>query len=346
MVRVLIAESLDIETLESIEETESDIYLHFGEFKESVYSKNALHLHYWPDITATEMELCIADYHALIVRPKEVSAKVIQAAQQLKLIIRGGAGINSIDVSHATQKGIAVENTPGQNSLSTAEYTFALIMELAAKRHIHQSNHDVLNNAAKNVDLYSGHELAGQHLGIVGFGNVGQALAKRALAFDMPVKVYSRSLTPQKAKEFGVEYAENLENLLNADLNILSLHVPLSEKTHHFMGKEAFELLGHHENTILINTARPQLIDPQALADALENDVIESYAIDGDLELLEPFQKIDSPKQKILTHHIADCTVEAQIKITINVMRQLLAFFRKNEGINIVNPGYVHNTNS
>ncbi|MBL0318311.1 MAG: hypothetical protein IPP74_03265 [Alphaproteobacteria bacterium] len=343
MVRVLIAESLDIETLESIEETEPDLFIHFNEFKESVYTRNQIHLHYWPDITPQQIEQSISDYHALIVRPKIVSTKAIQAAQQLKLIIRGGAGVNSIDVHSASQHGICVENTPGQNSISTAEYTFALMMKLAARRNIDKAAQQVNARKPQPVDLFYGNELAGQHLGLVGFGNVAQAVAKRALAFDMPVKVYSRSLTPNRAQSFGVECAESLEELLYSDLHILSLHIPLSEDTHYLMNKESFGWLSHHENTILINTARPQLIDPQALADALESDTIESYAIDGDFELLTPFLNIDSPKQRILTHHIADCTQEAQTKITVNAIHQLLAFFRNHEVINVVNPGFKHN---
>ena len=329
MTRVLIAESLDIETLNSWSEREKNIYIHLNGGEPTNIRDGEIHFSYYPDYLLSDMEKEINLYDGLIVRPKEVPASVIERAKKLKIIVRGGSGVNSIDLDAAKGCNIVVENTPGQNSVSTAEYTFALIMEVVARRCISISSVNVRNNKDKDPSCYQGHELSKKKIAIIGMGNIGQYLAKLCAAFDMDVSYYNRS-----EKDLPYKCYDSVRDLLSAKPDIVSLNLPLTPDTNKFFDKSMFSLM--KKESFLINTARPQLVDPNAFEEALNAGILSGAAIDGDMDLIEPFLKVDKDEKCILTNHIADSTKQAQEKITNAVLSQIIQYFRHGKLINSV----------
>lgn len=328
MTKILIAESLRIETIRQIEKEAGDISFYpDGEFQDSA-AIDGFHFVYSPDLTPQDLEgSALSGFDCLIVRPKEVSSLAIKNADALKLIVRGGAGLNSIDLAMAKQLGVVVENTPGQNSVSTAEYTFALIMEAVAKRNILLCDNQTRKGQNKPAEKYEGRELSGKKIGIVGLGSIGLQVASRCHAFGMVVEVFSRS-----RKDVSYKQHNSLESLLQSGLDILSLHCPLTEKTDKLISEKEFDLMG--KSITLINAARPQLVDSKAFKYAIDSGILNSYAIDGDLDLVQPFIDADPNCRGIITNHIADSTAEAQEKITRQVIKQVVAFFKDGQVIN------------
>jgi len=300
MTRVLIAESVDEKVL--------------AEFQ------GKLEFVYSPDITPQELETKIRDFDGLIVRPKPVSAKVIANAKRLKLIIRGGAGVNSIDLTACREKGIIVENTPGLNSDATAEFTVLLMLQAFAKRQVELANIRSREGNSGQPEDYMGRELKGKKLGIIGFGNIGKRVARIAEGFGMELIIHSRKTV--------------LKDLLNSGCDIILLHIPLSAETTGLIGEKEFALMKN--GTVIINTARPQLIDVRAFKAALESGKISSFGIDGDYDLVKPFIDADVEKKGIITHHIADSTYEAQANITRAALTQAVEFFMNGKEINHV----------
>jgi D-3-phosphoglycerate dehydrogenase len=328
LTKVLIAESLDIDTLNRFEETEG-VYIHTDSPMPSNKYGSDIHFLYRPDFTEEDIKKEIIDYDGLIVRPREVSASLMNYAKKLKIIVRGGSGINAIDVDAAKKLNIIVENTPGQNSVSTAEYTFALIMELLAKRNINISYHDVKNNTCKDPKYYQGQELSKKKIAIIGMGNIGQLLAKMCAGFDMDISYYNRS-----KKDLPYRSYDSVEELLVAKPDVVSLNIPLTPETNGFFGEKEFSLM--KKESLFINTARPQLVDSVAFGKALVSGFISSAAIDGDMDLIEPFLKVDKENKCIFTNHIADSTKQAQEKITQAALSQIIEYFRNGKLINAV----------
>ena len=325
--KILIAESLDLEILKQTISDKSACLHEKGESPSNVSGQSGKHFFYKPDVSLEDLESSLCQYDALVVRPKEVTAKAIHSTENLKLIIRGGTGVNSIDLSAAKEKGVVVENTPNQNSTATAEYTFNLIMNLVGNRKIIESDSDSRSQTIGSELEYQGQELSGKKIAIVGMGNIGRKVAKMADAFDMEVIYHSRS-----EKDLDFKYFAKLEGLLKEKADIISLHTPLTEDTNSMISTDEFSLM--KEGTILINCARPQLVDSNAFADALQKNIISSAGIDGDYHLIEDFIKADINKKCLLTHHIADSTKQAQEKITREVLKQIFTFFDDNKIIN------------
>lgn len=310
--RVLIAESMDEEILERMQATTSK-----GKFD------------YKPNLSVAELERELTNYDGLIVRPKQVTEAAIVNAPNLKLIIRGGAGVNSIALDAAKNFSVVVENTPALNSDATAEFTFLAMMKIFCNRQISRSAHLALKAAAGSPEDFMGSELRGKKLGIVGLGNVGERLAKMAEAFGIEVLCYAR--TP---KNLPYKQTQDLNKLLSAGNDIISLHLPLSATTNGIIGAAEFARM--KPDTMLINTARPQLVDVSAFTQALEKGILASYAIDGDQDQIQPFIDADKKQRGICTHHIADCTFEAHASITKQTMHQAIEFFENKKEINRV----------
>ena len=327
---VLIAETLDLETLR-LAASSKKIVLHEKIEEHTDNNDSAIHCYYLPDIASKNKNLANIiqqkPFSALCVRPYPVTKETINAATNLRLIIRAGAGVNSIDADAANNLHIAIENTPGQNSIATAEFTWECISYLLAKRQLLHTANDV-NLAYKNQTLYSlyppenrtGFELAKKSIAIIGLGAIGSQVAKYANAFGMHVTGYSRTFTKQ---------ASSLNEAIQKK-NIVSLHIPLTDETQNIIGKEQFDAM--QDGTIIINTARPQLIDPNSLKDAIESGKIVGFAIDGDPDQIEPFIAIanqydNGQNQFLCTHHIADATQEALQKLTQQFLAQIYAFY-------------------
>lgn len=310
--RVLIAESVDEKMLAQMQATTKNVAFD-----------------YKPNLSVAELEQELANYDGLIVRPKNVTAAAIVNSPNLKLIIRGGAGVNSIALDAAKSFAVVVENTPALNSQATAEFAFQAMMRLSCNRQISRSSELAATGNAGSPEDFMGSELHGKKLGIIGLGNVGSRLAAMATTFGMEVLCYARN-----AKDLPYKQTQDLHKLLSAGNDIISLHLPLSSATTGIIGAPEFAKM--RKGTIIINTARPQLVDVAAFAKALENGTLQSYAIDGDQDQIQPFIDADKHKIGICTHHIADCTYEAHAAITKQTMHQAIEFFENGNEINRV----------
>ncbi len=290
-----------------------------------------------PGLKGEALRQAIAETGAevLVVRSTPVTAEMLTAGG-LRLVIRAGAGYNTIDVETATRCGIYVANCPGKNANAVAELAFGLI--IALDRHIPDNVLD-LRQGRWNKDAYSkARGLYGRTLGLIGMGSIGQAMVPRARAFGMPVVAWSRSLTRQRAHELGLEMKPSpLEVAAGSD--VVSVHVALTGDTRHLVGEEFFRAM--RPGAILINTSRAEVVDEQALARYVREkglrvglDVFEGEpaagtgAVDNSLFRLEGV---------IGTHHIGGATQEAHDAIARETVRTICQYQKTGVPPNVVN---------
>ena len=256
----------------------------------------------------------IKDYDALIVRSAtKVTKDVIEQAAKLKVIGRAGVGLDNVDLEAATQKGVIVMNTPGGNTISTAEHTMSMI--LALSRNIPQANASTKKGEWKR-SKFMGVELYNKVLGVVGLGRIGSEVAKRALSFEMKVLAYDPFLSREVAESLGVEIVELKEILERSDY--ISVHTPLTDETKHMISTKEFALMKN--GVRIVNCARGGIIDELALVNAVKDgkvagaamDVFEKEPLLADNELL----KLDNV---VTTPHLGASTEEAQVNVAIEV---------------------------
>jgi D-3-phosphoglycerate dehydrogenase len=256
----------------------------------------------------------IKDYDALVVRSAtKVTKEVIAEAKKLKVIGRAGVGLDNVDLKAATQKGIIVMNTPGGNTISTAEHTMSMI--LALSRNIPQANVSTKKEEWKRKK-FMGVELYGKVLGIVGFGRIGSEVAKRALSFGMKILAFDPFLSREVAQGIGVELVELKEVLAQSDY--ITVHTPLTQETRHMISTKEFSKM--KKGVRLINCARGGIVDEAALVEAVKEgkvagaalDVFEKEPLPGGSELL----KLENV---ILTPHLGASTEEAQVNVAVEV---------------------------
>lgn len=262
-----------------------------------------------------ELITIIPDYSALVVRSQtKVTAKVIGAAKKLRAVGRAGVGVDNVDVEAATQRGIIVMNTPGGNTVSTAEHAFSLLM--ATARNIPQADASV--KAGKwDRKTYEGVELQGKTLGILGMGRIGTEIARRAIAFGMRPVVYDPYLSPTRARSLQVELLDDLDEVL-ARSDFVTLHMPLTAETKHLINAE--RLAKMKPGSRLINCARGGLVDEKALQSALESGHVAAAALDV-FEVEPPpadYSLRQNPKI-VFTPHLGASTVEAQESVGIEI---------------------------
>lgn len=267
-----------------------------------------------PDLTAADLPQALAGVKILVVRSTKVSAEAIAAGKKLELIVRAGSGYNNIDVEAASARGIYVANCPGRNAVAVAELTLGLILSL--DRRIADNVSD-LRAGVWNKGLYSKSQgLKGQKLGLVGFGNIAQEVARRARSFDIEVSAYARSLTAAQGARHGVRVAGSLEEIFH-DSDIVSLHVPATSLTRGMVGAQ---LLGAmREGAMLINTSRHEVVDNEALTQAvtsghirLGTDVFAGEPEGGKGTFADPLGQLPNVYG---THHIGASTNQAQDEI-------------------------------
>lgn len=256
----------------------------------------------------------IKDYDALIVRSAtKVTKDIIEAADKLKVIGRAGVGLDNVDLEAATQKGIIVMNTPGGNTISTAEHTMSMI--LALSRNIPQANASTKKGEWKR-SKFMGVELYGKSLGIIGFGRIGTEVAKRALSFGMKVLAFDPFLSRDVAEGLGVEVMELKELLETCDY--ITVHTPLTEETRHMLSDKEFTLM--KDGVRLLNCARGGIIDEAALVNAVKSGKVAGAAIDVfEKEPLPPDSEILKLENIITTPHLGASTEEAQVNVAIEV---------------------------
>ncbi len=297
---------------------------------------------YDPEVTKESLEAKIAGVGILVVRSTEVTAEAIDKAKQLHLIVRAGAEFNTIDVRAASRRGIYVANCPGKNAAAVAELVFGLL--LGIDRRIPDAVAS-LRGGRWERGKYGGAEgLHGKTLGIAGFGAVGREVAARAKGFGMHPIAWSRSLTASKAADQGVAYAASLEELA-ARSQVLSLHLPITERTRGVVGAKVLAALP--ARAILLNTARADLIDYAALNDAVAKqrlrvglDVFPDEPKGG--EKGYPAALFSAPAESSAgfvygTPHIAASTDQAQLAIATETVRVIRSFLLEANVPNVVN---------
>jgi D-3-phosphoglycerate dehydrogenase len=261
-----------------------------------------------------ELVKTIPDFNAAVVRgATKMTKNVIDAASNLELIVRAGIGLDNIDVGASKEKGIQVANTPAATSISVAEHTFGLM--LAAVRNHGKANLSMKEHKWEKKTL-SGTELYGKTLGIIGIGRIGQEVAKRALAFGMRVIAYD---IIEVETSLDVEQVSMDELLSQAD--IITFHLPLTERTKHMISDEEFEKM--KAGVILINASRGGIVDENALLRAVESEKIRAAALDVfEKEPPDDFSLIDHPNV-IATPHIGAAAKEGQKRAGMEVVEIL-----------------------
>ena len=273
----------------------------------------------------------VGQYDGVAVRSAtKITEKVLAAADKLKVIGRAGIGVDNIDVNAATSKGIIVMNTPFGNSITTAEHAIALMFALA--RQIPQA--DTSTQAGKwEKNRFMGVELTAKTLGIIGCGNIGSIVADRALGLRMKVIAYDPFLSPERAKDIGVEKVEFDDLLARADF--ISFHTPLTEKTKNLLNAET--IARTRKGVRIINCARGGLVDEVALRAALDSGQVAGAAFD--VFTTEPATEnpLFGHPNVVSTPHLGAATSEAQENVALQVAEQMSEFLLRGAISNAVN---------
>jgi len=272
-----------------------------------------------PNLAPDALRAALPDYDAIIVRSgTTLDALAIERATRLKVIGRAGTGVDNIDLDAARQKGIVVVNTPGTNSVATAEMAVALM--LAAMRHVPAAHASLAAGEWRRSD-FVGRELFGKTLGIVGLGRVGRLVAERAAAFGMKLLAVSPSWTAERAAELGIRLVR-LDALL-AESDVVSLHAAVNDETRGMIDRA--RLAGAKRGMVLVNCARGGLLDESAVAEALDSGILSAAALD--VYQTEPPDNSPLIGKPGVVHlpHLGASTLEAQANVGISVVERVLA---------------------
>ena len=273
----------------------------------------------------------IGDYDAIVIRSAtKLDADLIGRADRLKVIGRAGVGVDNVDVEAATRRGIVVANAPESTVISAAEHTVGLL--LALSRNIPQA-HAALKQGRWERSKYGGLELAGKTLGVLGFGRIGQQVARRALGLEMRVVAYDPFVSKERFRELGVERAETRDEVLAA-ADFVTIHLPLTSETRGSI--DATAMAAMRDGVRLVNAARGELLDEGALLDALSSGKVAAAALDVfDTEPYSgPLLELDNV---IVTPHLAASTEEAQDRAGVIVAEQVVAALEGSLVTNAVN---------
>ena len=282
-----------------------------------------------PGLPHEELLNIIGEYDALIVRSAtKVDPAVLERAKKLKVIGRAGIGVDNIDVMAATAKGVVVMNTPGGNTVTTAEHTFSMMISLA---HWLPPADTSLRSGKWDKKRFLGVELNGKTLGIIGLGRIGKEIARRALGFSMQVISYDPVAT---GSEPGIEMVALDELFKRSDF--ITVHTPLSDETHHMIDKNAFSKM--KDGVRILNCARGGIVDEAALDDAIRSGKVAGAALDV-FETEPPPE--DYPllqnERVIATPHLGASTREAQENVSIDVALQVADMLVRGVIVNAVN---------
>jgi D-3-phosphoglycerate dehydrogenase len=273
----------------------------------------------------------IADYDAIIVRSgTKLTSELIERAERLKVIGRAGVGVDNVDLAAASKRGIVVANAPQSTIVSAAEHTLGLL--LALSRQIPQA-HAALKQGRWERSRFAGLELANKTLGLVGFGRIGQQVARRARGLEMRVLAYDPYVAPERFQDLGVERCESLQSLL-ARSDFLSLHMSLTAETRGLIGEA--ELAAAKDGLRIVNSARGELVDEEALVGAIRSGKVAGAALDvfSREPYAGPLLELDNV---VVTPHLAASTQEAQDRAGVIVAEQVAAALEGGVVTNAVN---------
>lgn len=294
---------------------------------------NALEVSLQTGLTESALVNLIPEFSAVVVRSEtKITAAVLNAGSRLRVVGRAGVGVDNVDVEIATRRGVIVMNTPGGNTVSTAEHAFSLL--LCAARKLPQADAMVRSGKWSRKE-FQGVELYNKSLGIIGMGRIGSELSRRALAFGMRVLAFDPYLSATRARALQVELVDDLRELLAA-ADFITLHTPLTPETHHLLN--AARLAETKRGVRIINCARGGLIDEAALAEAMRIGQVAAAALD--VFETEPLPA-DSPLRQlpnlVLTPHLGASTAEAQESVGIEIAQSIRAALLEGTIHNAVN---------
>lgn len=282
-----------------------------------IFRANGIEIDEKPGLSKEELKAIIGQYDGLAIRSAtKVTADLLSAASNLKVVGRAGIGVDNVDIPAASAKGVVVMNTPFGNSITTAEHAIALMFALA--RELPQA--DASTQAGKwEKNRFMGVELTSKTLGLIGAGNIGSIVAERALGLRMKVVAYDPFLTPERAVDLGVEKVELGELLARADF--ITLHTPLTDQTRNILSRE--NLAKTKKGVRIINCARGGLIDEQALKEGLERGHVAGAALDVFVEEPARQSPLFGTPGFVATPHLGASTTEAQVNVAIQVAEQM-----------------------
>jgi D-3-phosphoglycerate dehydrogenase len=284
-----------------------------------------------PGMKPDELKACIGQYHGIVIRSATMmTADIIEAAESLMVIGRAGSGLDNVDKSAATKKGIVVMNTPGGNTITTAEHSIALMVSLA--RNVPQATASM--KAGKwEKKKFMGVELFNKTLGIIGLGQIGSQVAAKARGLEMNVIAYDPFLSEEKAAEMGIEKVSVEEALTRADF--ITIHTPLTAETKNLINKRS--IANMKPGVRIINCARGGIVNERDLYEALKSGRVAGAALDvfekeppGE----HPLMELDN---LICTPHLGAATGEAQVNVAVAVAEQIVDYLKHGTIRNAVN---------
>ena len=301
----------------------------FPETHHAALTENGHELTSEPALDGSSLPQAIADHEILIVRSTEVTAATLEAGKNLKLVIRAGAGTNTIDKARASELDVHVCNVPGANSIAVAELVMGLIISI--DRHIPDNNADLKSQLWNKKKYSKARGLYGQKIGILGLGAIGFAVAERASAFGMPVYALAkpdRSPDAEKRiRDAGITQLGSQDELLET-CDIVTLHMPANEQTKHMVNQSFLAKM--KDGAMLINSSRGELVDEVALLEAVESkgirvglDVYDSEPGASDKQFNS---KIACHPEVCGTHHIGASTEQAQVAVADGVLAVIEAY--------------------
>ncbi|MEJ5352182.1 MAG: hydroxyacid dehydrogenase [Melioribacteraceae bacterium] len=293
---------------------------------------NGAEVIYNPKLGEKDLPEAAKDIDCIVVRSTIVNAETIEKGENLKLIVRAGAGVNNIDIQAANKKGVAVSNCPGKNAIAVAELTIGLMISL--DRRIPHNVIDFKQGKWNKGEYSNAQGLFGKTLAIIGFGNIGKEVAKRALAFGM--NVYAKDIV--KVDYEGVKEFSNFEDVLPI-ADVISVHLPATPETKNLFNEKLFSLM--KKDAIFINTSRADVVDEDALINAVKE---KNLRVGLDVFKGEPEEKTGNVTSKLqeldnvyVTHHIGASTEQAQIAVAEETVKIILNYLKDGTVLNCVN---------
>ena len=273
----------------------------------------------------------IGDFDGLAIRSAtKVTAKLLMSAAKLKVIGRAGIGVDNVDIPAATAKGVIVMNTPFGNSITTAEHAIALMFAIA--RQIPEANAST-HEGKWEKNRFLGVEVTSKTLGIIGCGNIGSIVARKALGLEMKVIGFDPYLTPERALDAGIEKVELDELLARADF--ITLHTPLTDKTRNILSRA--NLAKTKQGVRIVNCARGGLVDEEALADALKSGHVAGAGFDVFAEEPAIGNVLFNLPNVVATPHLGAATTEAQENVALQVAEQMSDYLLRGAISNAIN---------